>query len=109
MQVLEFLRRLPATALGSAQKIITSGGKSSGGKKNVAKISLAALLMPSSPSWLPRTPMLPLSDGDALGLVYLEWLVINTPLDSESLAHIHDEYAKLLMEKIPSIRYLTAL
>ena len=51
--------------------------------------------------------MLPLTDGDALGLIYLEWLTINTPLDADSTAFIHDEYAKLLMEKIPPIGYVT--
>ena len=102
-QVLAFLRKIPHSAIGTSQKTSNSAAKSSGSKKNAPRVSVAALLMSSTPSWLPRTPMVPLMDGDSLGIVYLEWLTINTPVDGDSVAFIHDEYAKLLMEKIPSI------
>lgn len=102
-QVLAFLRKIPASAIGTSQKTNSAGAKASGAKKNAPRVSVAALLMSSTPSWLPRTPMVPLTDGDSLGIVYLEWLTLNTPVEGDSVAFVHDEYAKLLMEKIPSI------
>jgi hypothetical protein len=113
-EVLVYLRKIPSSSLGASQKPSTTGAKdrssgssssssSGSSKKTHMRVSVAAMLMSSVSAWLPRTPMLPLSGGDSLGLVYLEWLVLNTSLAAESAAFIHDEYAKLLMEKIPAL------
>ena len=106
--MLAFLRKLPASSLGFSQKGLNTSGKL-GHKKFHNRVTVASMLMSSAPIWLPRTPLLPLSDGPSLGLVYLEWLVINMPVEFDSAPYIHDEYAKLLMDSIPSIRYLVVV
>jgi hypothetical protein len=101
MQVLSFPRSMPAESLGTGARTASSQKGASGLKKPSAA---ARAVSASSSSWLPATPPLPLTDGDSLGVVYLEWLVCYTTGGSATAAAVHDEYAKLLMEKIPAVK-----
>ena len=104
VKVLSFLRSMPAESLGAGAKAAQKS--SAAGKKpsSAARATSAAGGGGSTSSWLPATPPLPLTDGDSLGIAYLEWLVCNTSAGSTTAAAVHDEYAKLLMEKIPAIK-----
>ena len=96
--VLTFFKSIPAEALGNLSK---SQSKSLPGNKKLTKWSVVSA--GNLCTWLATTPQVPLVDGDALGITYLEWLVCSTPPGQPQAVPIHDEYAKLLIEKIPRL------